>query len=252
MLNIQTITESIQNEVKIDSEGKGIISLRGASRLLALGSNQLSHQYMAVILVQTLTHYGFEPASFAIKGIPDVALGLIANYFAYESKADNPQAKAVAQFLSAIGSRTVMQQIKGWIPSIPKSSKEAFAELVELARQFTVAQFELPKLDQNLSHYYRDDNALPATPMTYKEYIKSQGVVLTVPQRSDFVTRLSTWCKQNDVPPTKIIRGTSKYNQYDSKHFDFMSALLDEVLTTSYKPSRKAEEMFRNNFVNLV
>lgn len=80
MLNIQTITESIQNEVKIDTEGKGTITSRGACLLLGINETSLVLQRMPVILVQRLIQYSFEPAAFGENGIPDVALGLIADY----------------------------------------------------------------------------------------------------------------------------------------------------------------------------
>lgn len=244
MSNLDTIVQSIKSEVKVDAQGKGSLSKRGLSRLLNVHMQNLVTSNMAVALVQELTQFGFDPDKFNENGIPDVALGLIANYYAYESKAANPQAKAVAKFLAATGARVVLQQIAGYVEDKPKDPMLAFEELVTIARQYTGATAKLPKLDDNLSGYYNDSTALPAASMTYKEYIQDKGIELSVPQRSDFTTRLSHWCRTNDKPPTKIVRKGQKYNAYDSKHFPFMDTLLEEVLETSYKPSRKAEAMF--------
>lgn len=221
-MDISAISESIKSEIKIDADGKGTLSLQGACALLGIGTYQLAHHCMDVELKQNLIAYGFDPASFAEEGLPEGALSIVVCYFAYEAKQTKKQAMVVAMFLATRGSRVALQNIVGW--------------------QATPA--ELPKLDQKRQGCYKKAKALADCGMTYREYCDDRGVTLNRSQQSDFVTRLSAWCKANDRTPERICRKNQYYNVYDSKHFPFMDALLQEVLEKDYKPARKTEQMF--------
>ncbi len=164
MNNIRSITDSIKAEIKVDANGNATLTMRGTSRLLNLGSNQLSHHYMAATLIQTLTEYGFDPASFNEKGIPDVALGLIANYYAYESKATNDQAKQVAQFLSAMGARAALRQVAGWKP-VAQTYAESLRELADKVEK-----------EEKIRSYF---DALPLAGFAYDRAVTVDSTVLT-------------------------------------------------------------------------
>jgi hypothetical protein len=240
MTNLDTIVKSLKAEIFVDPNGECFLSARGCCRLLGVGSNQLSASYMGVELTETLKTYGFDPASFSLKGIPDTALGILANYYGFVSRKRKPQAAILANLLSAVGARVLLQQTVNWQPK--DSIEEYRTKLIEFGTNYLKVSSALPKIEQNLSNYLVTNESLP---LTYDQYIKKKNIILTRPQRSDFVGRLSAWCKANDQPPTKLRRGSGHYNLYDAKHFAFMDALLEEVLTTEYgKRKRKVEQQF--------
>ncbi len=105
------ISDDIRKEFTVDRNGKGKTTQSGAARLL--GISQQATSKLPVTLLQDIETYGVEGDNLE-NGVTDVVFGLIANYYAYESKASNPQAKAVAKTLAAIGSRTLFQSIAGW------------------------------------------------------------------------------------------------------------------------------------------
>ena len=112
-LSTLNISDDIRKEFTIDSTGKGKTTLRGASRLL--GINQLVLGSLPVALAQTLAEAGIHGDGLQ-DGVTDIAFAAIANYYAFDSKASNPQAVAVVKTLTAIGARSLFQSIVGWEP----------------------------------------------------------------------------------------------------------------------------------------
>ena len=90
MTELITLSEDLKNEIKVDSEGKGYVSIRGASRLLGMASQTLDRSFAASpeasFLAKKLTEQGFDVPAFSVNGIPDLALPVIADYYAFESK----------------------------------------------------------------------------------------------------------------------------------------------------------------------
>lgn len=141
MSDLEKIIQQIKDEIRVDDEGKGKISVRGAARLsgasnvairkaLLTGAN-LEPSQMAQFLIDE----GFEGANlvgWAKDGIPDVAAGLIFEYYGYEADEKNrkKQAKQCCRAYRTIGIRVWMQQITGWrSPSERKLTEDEVCDI---------------------------------------------------------------------------------------------------------------------------
>jgi hypothetical protein len=107
------VSSDIRREFTIDKEGNITASQRGVARLLDIDMMNVVQSSLNATLAQRLTQLGIDPAEFAAKGVTDIAFTVIAEYYAYESKASNPQAKAVARCLMGVGSRKLFESIVG-------------------------------------------------------------------------------------------------------------------------------------------
>ena len=124
MTELITLSEDLKNEIKVDSEGKGYVSIRGAARLLGLGESTLICNFGDRIetskLAKTLTEKGFDVIAFASEGVPDKALPAIAYHYAFVSTHTSDETKQTClrliELASSIGVRVWMQKIKGYEP----------------------------------------------------------------------------------------------------------------------------------------
>lgn len=109
---ISEIEQDIAKEIKVDRKGHGSISGRGLARLLGINHTAiLRGERFPAKLAETLTQQGINPGD---RPFSDVALALIAEYYAYEAQKTTEQAKQVYRTLAAIGARTWMQKVTGW------------------------------------------------------------------------------------------------------------------------------------------
>lgn len=93
MSEIIHLPEEIKKELRIDAEGKSTASVRGAARLADVSDTAIrnglnvSANLEVPPLAQFLIDNGFDPAdliSWLSSGIPDLAIALILEYYAYE------------------------------------------------------------------------------------------------------------------------------------------------------------------------
>lgn len=125
MSELATLSEDLKNEIKIDNDGKGFVSIRGTSRLLGMVHSTLVENFGVRLetskLAQKLTEQGFEVVGFSSSGIPDLALPVIADYYAFEANQASDEVKNncinFIRLTSSIGVRVWMQKIKGYQPS---------------------------------------------------------------------------------------------------------------------------------------
>lgn len=111
---ITEIVQQIQSEITISADGRGFISAKGAARLVGLsGVSLLGVNRFPAKLAETFTQQGVDPVN---RPYSDIALTLIAEYYAYHAQRTTEQAKQVYRTLAAIGTRTWMQKVKGWAP----------------------------------------------------------------------------------------------------------------------------------------
>lgn len=111
LITEQAITEEIT--ITIGENGHGTITARGAARLLGISNPTLSAVRFPKKLAEILTQQGIDPA---VRPFSEVALTLIAEYYAYRAQKTTEQAQQVYRTLAAIGVRTWMQKVKGWTP----------------------------------------------------------------------------------------------------------------------------------------
>ncbi|HLP92221.1 MAG TPA: hypothetical protein VK184_26975, partial [Nostocaceae cyanobacterium] len=123
MSALATVVDQIRNEIQIDEFGVGKATMRATARLIdvsdvailkALSGANLNPSKMA----QSLIEQGFDAAnleSWKTEGIPDIAIAIIAHYYAYEAgRYCTEQAKLVCKAFTAVGIRAWMQDITGW------------------------------------------------------------------------------------------------------------------------------------------
>lgn len=124
MSQVEQTVKQIQTEFKVDENGKVTASIRGAARLAdvdessirtALHSAGQKPSKMAVFLIEQ----GIDSAeliSWIDTGIPDTALALILEYYAYEtqSRYRSQQAKLCCRAFNSIGIREWIKDSIGW------------------------------------------------------------------------------------------------------------------------------------------
>ena len=124
MTNLALIVDQIKNEISVDATGKGKASIRATARLMDVDHKGLSESLktaggispskMATMLIEQ----GFDPGEILEwfdNGIPDMAIAVIAKYYAYKAgQRCKKQAEMVDTAFTAIGVRSWIQQQLGW------------------------------------------------------------------------------------------------------------------------------------------
>ncbi|MBE9036032.1 hypothetical protein [aff. Roholtiella sp. LEGE 12411] len=122
-IEITQILEQIREEIEVDASGKGKASMKATARLAqvsdkAIGKALESANLEPSKLAQILMQQGFNAANldrWRTEGIPDIAIGIILHYYAYEAgRYCTKQAKLVCQAFGTIGVRAWMQDALGW------------------------------------------------------------------------------------------------------------------------------------------
>jgi hypothetical protein len=117
-MNIVHISDDIKQEFHIDPDGKTFVTVNAAAQILGItrqglqqncNSNKISSRFG-----QYLSKSGIENVNFSEKGISDVALAIIAKYYAYKSNKKSEQAEQFDLAMSAIGIRTWIQSELGY------------------------------------------------------------------------------------------------------------------------------------------
>jgi hypothetical protein len=143
MSNLSTPIQQIKSEFQIDLDGRITVSIRGAARLAGIADSSLIRAFKGAAqkaskLSEFLAQNGFEGAAqkaWAKQGIPDVALALILEYYAYECQPRyrTQLAKKCCRAFHAIGIRAWIHQEAGWQSKIALTTQmEArITEIVE-------------------------------------------------------------------------------------------------------------------------
>jgi hypothetical protein len=124
-MNNSELINQIQNEFNLKPSGVITVSIRGMARLANVAENSIRNslnkcaQQELTPLAKFLTENGFSPAQQAEwieNGIPDTAIALILEYYAYECQPRyrKEQAKALCRAFRAIGIRTFIKQQIGY------------------------------------------------------------------------------------------------------------------------------------------
>ena len=149
MPNIELKIQDIKKEMKADDKGVISFSLRGASRVLGLHEKTLSFTADKINskIAQLLISYGFKVEEFAKLGMPDLALAILADYYANDAGAYcTGEAKLACRVFSTIGVRKWGQELLGWTPPQEYSSDfqtQVLTHLAELTTKIDNQQAEL-------------------------------------------------------------------------------------------------------------
>lgn len=125
---LSEVISQIKSEISVNAEGKATFSIRATARICDVSMQTLSKQFIDATssadncklskLTETLLNNGFisdNLKNFAITGIPDLAVAIIIEYYAFEAKQYcTEQAKLVYRVFANIGIRSWAQEITGW------------------------------------------------------------------------------------------------------------------------------------------
>ena len=114
----QDVFAQLYDETTVQSDGSGTLSIRGVERFLGLrrGTFQkhLDRRHKTPTkLIKRLQGKGLDVTTWKSEGVPDAALGIIANYF---SATQGGEVEDRADFLATLGARVLLQRVKGWHP----------------------------------------------------------------------------------------------------------------------------------------
>ncbi|MEM9452087.1 MAG: hypothetical protein AAGA75_26660 [Cyanobacteria bacterium P01_E01_bin.6] len=141
MSNFPQVVEDIRSEIQILPDGRGVASIRAVARLCGIQDSSLVRQFKGAALnesklIATLGEHGFDSAaleSFSQNGIPDIAIALILEYYAYDAgRYRSEQARKCCGAFRAIGVRSWMQQLTGWVQQ-PQNIDPILAQLKMLS-----------------------------------------------------------------------------------------------------------------------
>ena len=128
-LSLAQITDNIKSEIKIDSEGRGFVSIRGVARLAGINASNISRSFDSVATVPTklanfLLQHGVDSVAmtnFSTTGVPDIVVGMIVSYYANQAGLHcTDTAKMVVLGLIAVGVRTWCRELTGYTEPVPQ------------------------------------------------------------------------------------------------------------------------------------
>jgi hypothetical protein len=110
--------EALFNLIANEAMPNGNLSIRGVARMADVNDKSVidGADFKSQKLAEKLTGQGFECADLAENGFPPVAVILVLEYFAYESKAKAPGAKALMRAFGAFGLKEVLSKLNGYAP----------------------------------------------------------------------------------------------------------------------------------------
>lgn len=125
MAQIEQVVKQIQSEFRLDGNGQAFVSIRGAARLADIDPTGLSKSLVSGVdenkrpLAAFLISEGFKGVdlkAWSESGIPDIALALILEYYAYEAQERyrTPQAKLCCRAFNSIGIRSWIHKNLKW------------------------------------------------------------------------------------------------------------------------------------------
>ena len=119
--NLAQVLGSLKSEIKIDSNGRGFVTVSVAARLCGVSQQTLqeafsSHRILNSKLAQSLINKGFDPTAFNKNGLPDTALACILEYYTFDAgKRCTETAELAFRAFLAIGVRTWLQKSVGYV-----------------------------------------------------------------------------------------------------------------------------------------
>jgi hypothetical protein len=139
-IEIAQIIEQISQEIEVDANGQAKASVRATARLAGVDDESIrkalksSADLAPSKLAKELMLQGFETADLTewkTKGIPDAAIAIILEYYAYEAgRYCTKQARLVCRSFNTIGIRAWIQDKLGWTK--PASNSETAMTQIQL------------------------------------------------------------------------------------------------------------------------
>ncbi|MCC5618870.1 hypothetical protein LC605_28060 [Nostoc sp. CHAB 5836] len=138
-IQITEIIEQISQEIEVDANGQAKASVRATARLAGvsaaailktLDSVNLEPSKLAQMLMES-GFYGVNLTEWRTAGIPDIAIAIILEYYAYDAgRYCTLQARLVCRSFNTIGIRAWIQDKLGWTK--PASNNETAMTQIQL------------------------------------------------------------------------------------------------------------------------
>ncbi len=111
--NIFHLADEIKKEFKIREDGVAVTTIAGTARICDINRSTLGDHFSlsgseSSKLAQSLMQHGFDPVGFCANGIPDTAVELIVEYYAFNANKTTEQALLAYRSFASIG-------IRAWI-----------------------------------------------------------------------------------------------------------------------------------------
>lgn len=105
--------DALFNLIANEAMPNGNLSIRGVARMADVAHTAIVQggNFHSQKLAEILTAQGFDTGNLIEDGFPPVAVILVLEYFAYESKAKAPGAKSLMRLFGAIGLKTVLSKL---------------------------------------------------------------------------------------------------------------------------------------------
>lgn len=130
--NVANMFDQYRSEFRISDDGVAYASIRGAARLAGVEPSSVLRHIQGVALSEsslskTLAEHGFEGGAFCGSGIPDKAVMLILEYYAFDAgRYRTEQAQRWFRLFASVGARVFIQQALGW-----HEPQQEFPQVVE-------------------------------------------------------------------------------------------------------------------------
>lgn len=151
--------EALLSLIEGEAMPNGNLSIRGVARMADVQHTSIIRDgaFSTQKLTEMLTQQGFDAGALLSDGFPPLAVILTLEYFAYESKAKAPGAKALMRLFGAYGLKTVLEGLKGRPSSEVKHlpSRDAI-DYVNAAEKLPLLKVN-PQLKQLLEDALTDD-----------------------------------------------------------------------------------------------
>lgn len=130
--------QALLSFIKEDANDDGNLSTRGVAKLAGVEHTSIIRggAFASLRLDEMLTSQGFEGGALAQFGFCPQAVILVLEYFAFESRVESPQARAILRAFGSIGLATTLEQLKRSDKQEPIASDEDLDwELIKLLKE---------------------------------------------------------------------------------------------------------------------
>ncbi|BBD70081.1 hypothetical protein NIES4072_64610 [Nostoc commune NIES-4072] len=225
-IQIAEIIEQISQEIEVDANGQAKASVRATARLAGVDDESIrkalksSADLAPSKLAKELMLQGFETADLTewkTKGIPDVAIAIILEYYAYEAgRYCTKQARLICRSFNTIGIRAWIQNKLGWTK--PASNSETAMTQIQLlaaiAQQMAQQEQHLLQQQQQQTEILHRLKAVEVeqdrvnTPCGHKYsvvgFANLQGLEISVKEAGTKGKKASALCRKQGIEIERI------------------------------------------------
>jgi hypothetical protein len=206
---LKAVLDGIKDEITVDTEGKGSITKYGLTKLLSISPSVLHCDRLPQKLVEMLTELGFTLCDLEFKkGIPDLAVACIIEYYAMYAQRTSETAKLLTRAFNAVGVRAWMQDIKGYYKPAPTSQLDHYKQAVAaMTSMIAVMEYAANKPgQQNINNFVLDTNGKTLQGLlTIEDILNKVGRVFSTQEKSAIGMYAATAYRNlTGLAPTKI------------------------------------------------